>query len=260
MTLFIPLTPPSQATTASDDALWLNVSPALQRLDGKLLKCLARHYNLSHWSYRQTCDEPSSLEIALTLLQDYLKVKNRPIHLFGHGIGGLLGLLYARRFPGRVKSLTLISVGVNPMVDWQAHYYTRLEKLPCSRYQVLTQMAYSLFGYQAKPLIHGWINLLEADLASSPSPHSLLRRVSLFPGKVPVPLMVCGGQDDAIVDPTQIYGWRPWLKPEDRLWICRHGRYFFHHDFPQQVASQILSFWETTAPPPVEMAYREATG
>ena len=244
MSHLIPL-PQQQPMQTGPDALWLNVSPGLYKLDHKLLRCLARHGQVSHWAYRQTPDEPTSLDIALTLLHDFLESQHRPMHLLGHGMGGLLGLLYARAYPFRVKSLTLLSVGVNPMVDWQAHYYAQLEKLPCSRRQILTQMAYSLFGYQAKSLIQTWVDCLELDLTHSPSPHSLLKRVNLFPGGVPVPMMICGGKDDAIIDPHQIYGWQPWLKPQDRIWICPEGRPFLHADFSRAVASQILSFWHT---------------
>lgn len=259
MTQSIPITW-SRNIKRRPDAVWLTVSPSLQRLDGGVLGCLARYYHVAHWAYRQTPDEPGSLEVALTLLQDYLKVQNRPIHLMGHGIGGLLGLLYARNFPRRVKSLTLLSVGVNPMMDWQAYYYTQLEKLPCSRRHVLTQMVYSLFGHQAKPLVNGWVKVLENDLLHSPSPHSLLKRDSLFPGGVPVPLLLCGGQEDTVVDPTLIHGWHPWLKPEDRVWICPRGRHFFHADFPQQVASQILSFWEDAEPQELLRLSQETVG
>lgn len=234
------MTPP-----ISPDAVWLNVSPSFERFDHKLLGGLARHVEVAHWAYRQTPEEPSSLDIAVTLLHDYLKGHDRPMHLLGHGTGGLVGLLYARQNPHRVKSLTLLAVGVNPMVDWQAHYYAQFERLPCSRRQVLTQMVYSLFGHQARPLVPGWVNLLEQDLLHSVSPHSLLRRASLCPGSVSVPLLVCGGEDDIVVDPTQIQGWQPWLKAGDRIALCP-GRHFFHADHPQQVASQILSFWGTT--------------
>ncbi|TVQ13334.1 MAG: alpha/beta hydrolase [Leptolyngbya sp. DLM2.Bin27] len=227
------------------DALWLNVSPSLERFDHKLLGGLARHLEVAHWAYRQTPDESSSLEIAVTLLHDYLKGHNRPVHLLGHGTAGLVGLLYARQNPHRVKSLTLLSVGVNPMVDWQAHYYAQLERLPCSRQMVLAQMVYSLFGHQARPLLPGWVNLLEQDLLHSVSPHSLLKRVSLCPGSVAVPLLVCGGAEDAVVDPTQIEGWRPWLKGCDRIALCP-GRHFFHAAHPQRVVNEILSFWGTT--------------
>jgi pimeloyl-ACP methyl ester carboxylesterase len=227
------------------DALWLTVSPSFERFDQKLLGCLARHGEVAHWAYRQTPDEPSSLDVAVTLLHDYLQGHNRPVHLLGHGTGGLVGLLYARQHPQRVKSLTLLSVGVNPMVDWQAHYYTQLERLPCMRQQVLRQMAHSLFGYQSRPLLAGWVNLLEQDLIQSVSPHSLLKRVSLCPGSVAVPLLVCGGEADAIVDPAQIRGWQSWLKGGDRIALCP-GRHFFHAVHPHQVARQIFSFWGTT--------------
>jgi hypothetical protein len=256
MTRILPF-PNQPSAQASPDALWLNVSPGLYRLDSKLLGCLAQHCEISHWAYRQTPDEAGALEVALTLLHDCVKRQSRPIHLMGHGISGLLGLLYARKHPARVQSLTLLSVGVNPMVDWQAHYYAQLEKLPCSRRHILTQMAYTLFGYQAEPVVRSWVKLLEEDLTHSPSPHSLLKRVSLFPGGVPVPLLVCGGQEDAIIDSTQIQGWQPWLKPGDRIWHCAGGRHFFHAAFPQQVASQILSFWGEIEHQPLLIATQE---
>ncbi len=232
----------------SPDAVWINVSPSFQRLDRRLLQSLAGHTSVTHWAYGQTPDEPSSLQVAMTLLHDYIKGCDRPLHLLGHGTGGLLGLLYARQQGHRVKSLTLLSVGVNPMVDWQSHYYAQLEAMPCSRYQVLSQMVYTLFGHQARPLVHGWVRLLEQELCQSLSPHSLVKRVSLFPGSVPVPLLVCGSADDGVTDPGQIQGWRPWLKQGDRIWQCPDGRHFFHSVHPQVVANQILSFWATTAP------------
>jgi pimeloyl-ACP methyl ester carboxylesterase len=145
------------------------------------------------------------------------------------------------------------------MADWQAHYYSQLEKLSCSRQQVLAQMAYLLFGHQAQPLVNGWIKLLEQDLVHSLSPHSLLRRSSLFPGQVPVPMLVCGSLDDAIADPNQLEGWRPWLKPGDRLWQCPSGRHFFHATHPQAVAREILSFWHIGEPHPLQTIGLEVT-
>ncbi len=227
------------------DALWLNVSLSFERFDHKLLGCLARHLEVAQWAYRQTSDEPCSLDIAVTLLHDYLKGHNRPIHLLGHGTAGLVGLLYARQNPHRVKSLTLLSVGVNPMVDWQSHYYTQLEKLPYSRQEVLTQMAHSLFGHTSRPLVSGWVNLLEQDLIHTVSPHSLLKRGSLCPSGTEVPLLVCGGEEDRVVTPPQIQGWQPWLKQGDRAVLCP-GRHFFHATSPRLVARQILDFWGIT--------------
>jgi pimeloyl-ACP methyl ester carboxylesterase len=217
-----------------------------------LLGCLAHHLPVQHWAYRQTPDEPSGLTIALTLLHDHIKGKSHPIHLVGHGTGGLLGWLYARQYPQRVQSLTLLAVGVNPALDWQAHYYSQLEKLTCDRQQVLAQMAHRLFGYQAPPLVSGWVKLLEQDLTYSPSPHSLLKRQHLCPGSVPVPLLVCGSLDDPIIPPSQIQGWKPWLKAGDQLWQCPQGRHFFHASHPYLVAQQLLEFWRVIKVPVAE--------
>jgi pimeloyl-ACP methyl ester carboxylesterase len=193
----------------------------------------------------QTADEPLSFEIALTLLHDYLKHHDRPIHLLGHSTSGLLGLLYARRYPERVRSLTLLSVGAQPAVDWQAHYYTQFELLPCSREILLTQTVYNLFGYQSRPITRELLQVLDRDLKSSLSPHTLYRRVSCFPGGVSVPLMVCGSQDDIVIDPNLLKGWQPWLKQGDRLWQCSEGRYFFHYFQHQEVGENIIDFWHS---------------
>jgi pimeloyl-ACP methyl ester carboxylesterase len=56
--------------------------------------------------------------------------------------------------------------------------------------------------------------------------------------------MVCGSEDDAVVDPVQIQGWQPWLKPGDRLWQCPGGRHFFHAAHPDVVAQEVLKFWQ----------------
>ncbi|MEM1291859.1 MAG: alpha/beta hydrolase [Cyanobacteria bacterium P01_H01_bin.162] len=231
-------------TAAPPAALWLSVNPSFRRLEQPLLIQLHKAVNIAHWGYQQTPDEPSSLDVAVTLLHDYVKGGDRLLHLIGHGTGGLVGLLYARRFPHRVKSLTLLSVGVNPTVDWKAHYYTQLDLLPCSRRRLLAQTARSLFGPQCQHCVEGWIQLLERDLISSLSLHSLLSRFSLFPAGVSVPLMVCGGEADTVVDPVQLQGWQPWLKPGDRRWLCPDGRHFFHATHPQLCREQILDFWQ----------------
>jgi pimeloyl-ACP methyl ester carboxylesterase len=230
-------------TPEMPEALWLSVNPSFRRWEQPLLVHLNGDRVIAHWGYRQTPDEPSSLDVAVTLLHDYVKGCDRPLHLVGHSTGGLVGLLYARQFPQRVKSLTLLGVGVNPAVDWKAHYYTQLEQLPCSRTRVLTQMVYSLFGRQQPPHLAGLIALLERDLTESLSLHSLWRRFSLFPGRVPVPLLACGGEADLIVDPVQLQGWQPWMKPGDRTWLCPQGRHFFHATHAEASAATVLDFW-----------------
>lgn len=228
------------------DALWINVSAPLQGLDRPLLQILSQHTLIAQWEYIQTSDEPNSLETALVVLQDYLKDHNRPIHLLGHSTGGLLGLLYARQHPERVRSLTLFSVGVNPAIDWQSHYYTQRRLLPCDQQTILQQMVYSLLGFFPKDTTQTLLKLLEQDLYQSLSPHSLVRSMSLLPISVEIPLLVCGSVDDVVVDPNQLRGWRQYLyHSASRLWVCPGGRYFFHYFYPEQVSEQIIQFWST---------------
>ncbi|MBD1909786.1 MULTISPECIES: alpha/beta hydrolase [unclassified Leptolyngbya] len=232
----------------SSDALWLNVSPSLQGFDRPLLRCLSRATSLAQWEYQQTPDEPTSFAIALVLLHDYLKSRDRPIHLLGHGISGLLGLLYAQRHPERVRSLTLLSVGAHPAVDWQAHYYAQRRLLPCAQQTVLRQMVYSLLRCPSKDTIESFVKVLEQDLYSSLSPHNLFRTTNLLPITVSVPLLVCGSVDDGIIGLNQLQKWQHHFEhPASHLWMCPGGRYFFHYFYPQQVSEQITKFWRTAS-------------
>ena len=135
------------------EVLWLNVSPRLKALSYPLLRCLDELRRVACWEYTQEQDEPNSLEVAVDMLHSYLQSLPHPVHLMGHSIAGVVGLLYARRYPENVKSLTLLSVGVQPAIDWQAHYYTRLKLLPCPRSFVLTQMLPLGFPFYFAPEI-----------------------------------------------------------------------------------------------------------
>lgn len=230
------------------DVLWLNVSPRLQRFDRPLLHVLSQHSVIALWEYSQSPDEPNSFEQAIALLHDYLKPCDRPLHLIGHSTSGLLGLLYARQYPERVKSLTLLSVGGYPAVDWQAHFYAQAQCLPCSRHVLLSQLVYRLFGRRSHAVAESLIHMLEQDLITALSPHTLFRRASLPPGGVPVPLLVCRGETDFIVDPTLFQAWQEWLKAGDRLWSCPQGGHFFHYDYPERVGQQIWAFWSSLQP------------
>jgi pimeloyl-ACP methyl ester carboxylesterase len=229
----------------SPDVLWLNTSPSLKDFDRLLLRHLAQHYLTAQWEYQQTLDEASCLEIALVLLHDYLKPFDRPIHLIGHGMSGVVGLLYARRYPERVRSLTLLSVGAHPAIDWQAHYYAQRQLLPCSRYILLAQMVASLFGPQTRSMTRYLVRRLEKDLDESLSLHTLFKHGSIPPDGVAVPLMVCASEDDTVVPPTEFAHWQNWLKPGDRYWQCPSGRHFFHYFHPRLVGNEILDFWQS---------------
>ncbi|WAL60652.1 alpha/beta fold hydrolase [Thermocoleostomius sinensis] len=227
------------------DMLWLSVSSGLRCFDRPLLHYLAQFATVAQWEYNQLQDEPNSFETALTLLHDYVQQQSRPLHLAGHGTGGLLGLLYAQRHPDSVRSLAICSVGVQPTLDWQAHYHVRRRLLPCPRLKVLQQMVYDLFGCPPPCTMSALVKLLEQDLEQSLSPHNLFRQLSLPPLEVAVPLLVCGGVDDVVLDPNQLQGWEShWRHPHSRLWICPGGRYFFHYFYPQQVGDEVRSFWQ----------------
>lgn len=233
--------------TEFPDALWLDANPSFTRFHAPLVQCLAKRVKTATWSYYQDQDEASSLEIAITLLHDYLKQCERPLHLVGHATGGLIGWLYARKYPERVKSLTLLGVGVNPAVDWQSHYYALQEILPCSRDTLLAQMAWNLFGHQDSYTTKRLVALLELDLSSSPSPHSLYKRVSIPQSGVESPLFICGSADDIIVDRNALQKWQLLMKPCDLLWECTDGRHFFHYFHTCSTGRKIANFWRSLA-------------
>jgi pimeloyl-ACP methyl ester carboxylesterase len=230
------------------DVLWLSVSPNLRGFDQPLLKLLSQRAIVAEWQYRQTPDEPCSLQVALELLQNYLSTLSHPVHLIGHGTGGLLSLLYAHQYPQKIRSLSLLSVGIHPAIDWQAHYYTQRQLMPCSREILLAQMVHTLFGKQSRVMTEALAKVLDQALATSLSPHSLWQRVSIPPLQAPVPLLVCGGANDAIAGFNQFTEWWSRLKAGDRLWQCPNGYYFFHYFQPKPVSQQLLDFWQSLNP------------
>jgi pimeloyl-ACP methyl ester carboxylesterase len=238
----------------SNDVLCLSTSEALRCFDRPLLRYLAAHTTVSQWEYTQDEDEPSSLDMAIVLLHDYLKPRSQPVHLIGHGTNGLLGIMYARQYPERVRSLTLLSVGAYPAIDWKVQYYFNRVFLGCARRVLLTQIAINLFGHKERYWLAGIVDILEKDLNFSISPHSLFDRAHLSPAQVPVPLMICGSKDDAIVDINALREWQSYFKDGDRLYECPEGRHFFHYFHPQDVGTQILSFWQSLPYPSATLA------
>lgn len=232
--------------------LWLGVNPSLQHFDRRLCRRLSRQVGLQYWCYHQSADEPCSIQAALTLLDDYLQSQSQPVHLIGHGLSGALGLLYTRLYAHRVKSLTLLSVGAHPAVSWHAHYYVLRNRLPCDRSMILMQMANMLFYCQSRAKLVGLAQLLEKVLDSELAPHSLVEHQPFSPGGVEVPLLVCRGAHDVIVDPHAHAQWQSFLKPGDRLWTCPEGRHFFHHTHGSQTSDVIFNFWHQMSSRPAQ--------
>jgi pimeloyl-ACP methyl ester carboxylesterase len=231
--------------------VWLSVSPSLRPFDKPLLHYLARTVEVARWDYSQTLDEASWLDQAVDLLYEYLQTYDRPIDLVGHGLSGVVGLLGARRFPERVRSLSLLAVSAQPAVTWQAHYYVQRQSLPCSQRQILVQTVRSLFGRRLPASVDRLVTVFERDLIESPSPHSLFHVHSLPQGGVPMPLLVCGSQTDPVVSPPDLQSWSTWIKPNtvdscmppDRLWTSTSGSHFFHYFYPSQIGQELLQFW-----------------
>ncbi|MFM9266738.1 alpha/beta fold hydrolase [Tychonema sp. BBK16] len=227
----------------SDDVLWLSSSPSLQIFDRSLLHYLNQSVPIQIWEYEQTEDEGCSLDVAVELLHHYLKFRDRPIHLIGHSTSGLIGLMYARRYPHKVSSLGLLAVGLPSNINWQAHYYTHLSAFPWSREQILSQMVSDMLGEQNQYVNHRFVSYFEEDLALSPSPNSLFGMSNLKDEGVEVPLLLCSSKTDFVVSPILMRRWLKFLKKGDRLWKCKDGRHFFHHFYPEQVGEEILNFW-----------------
>ncbi|EDX85171.1 hypothetical protein S7335_2870 [Synechococcus sp. PCC 7335] len=240
-----------KSTHQKTEALWLSVSPYLKCFDQRLLSRLCKGRNVRRWQYYQTIDEPCSAAAVVEALHEYLR--SRPlqsdgqpapkVHIIGHGVSGAIGLLYARQYPQHVASLTLLSVGSLPVVNWQAHYYALRRLIPCSREVILGQLVRLLFGEQAPRFTMALIHLLAKDLDSNLTLHSLTNSMHVESGGVEVPLLICNGADDRITVHSQDRPWQKWLKSGDLLWHCPKGRYFFHFYHYQSVARTINNYW-----------------
>ena len=224
--------------------IWINANHSFKHFDGRIVRYLSRQVPIAYWEYQQQADEASSMDIALTLLHDYLKSKSEPIHLIGHGTGGLLGLLYARQYPQRVKSLTLLGVGFNPAIDWQTHYYQMRKLLPCSQEILLARMVKMMFGYQSRANVLNLIEILKKDLYTAPTGHSIYQLNRIESGVVSMPMMICGSDNDGIVDRPALDRWSDRLKEDDVLWTNSLGHHFFHYFFPEATGRQVIKFWQ----------------
>ncbi|MBE9221628.1 alpha/beta hydrolase [Cyanobacterium stanieri LEGE 03274] len=229
------------------DVLWLNTNTYFKRFNLPIIKYLSRQVSIGQWEYEQNQDEGCSLEGAIALLDDYLTMVKKPVHLIGHSTAGVLGLLYARKYPEKIKSLTLLGVGVNPSKDWVEYYYNLRKNFPCRREIILTRLSHHLFHYQNHYYQKAFLNILDKALLYSLSPHSLYETPNITKGGIDKPLMVCGSSEDAIISPQDMEQWQPYLKKEDYLCLINQSSHFFHYLSPQCVGQQILKFLNATS-------------
>jgi pimeloyl-ACP methyl ester carboxylesterase len=223
--------------------LWVSASPSLKYFDLPLLQALNKTHSVARWEYQQSSDEASSLAEAVNLLVDYLKQGDRPIHLAGHGISGVVAMMAADRVPERILTLSLFGVAPQLGLTWQAHYYEQRLTLPCSQTRILAQLCRSLFGLEMPHSTQTLVKLLGNDLSNSPSPHSLFQIAKIDPIRPKVPTLICNGASDFVVSPEIAQTWDGLIKPSDRIISISEGNHFFHYHFPEQVVHEITQFW-----------------
>ncbi len=227
------------------NVLWLSISPSLKCFDQRLLSRLIKVAAIQRWEYCQTLDEPCCIDSVVAALHEYLGDRNYKTHLLGHGVSGIVAMLYARRHPEKVASLTLLSVGALPAINWQAHYYALRQLLPCSREMVLAQMTRLLFGQQPARFARALSHLLARDLDSNLTLHSLAHHSAIPAGETAVPLLLCNGEEDSVTFTQEDALWRTWMKPgvPFRRWTCPEGKHFFHFYQFSAVADVITEHW-----------------
>jgi pimeloyl-ACP methyl ester carboxylesterase len=223
--------------------VWINANPSFKQFHRPLLNYLSQTVEIEFWEYHQTLDEASSLDSAIELLREHLRQSDLKIHLIGHGVGGEIALSYARLYPSYIASLTLLSVAVQPGINWQSYYYQYLRYLPCDRDRLLQSIARSLFPHNCSSYIKSVADRLDRDLLESPCNHSLFNLASYPQSGVKMPLLVCGAADDPTIDRAALTGWQDYLKPEDTLFVHPQGSHFFHHFFCTDVGEKIVDFW-----------------
>jgi pimeloyl-ACP methyl ester carboxylesterase len=228
--------------------LWISASPSLKCFHRRLLNNLSKVVEIEFWEYYQTLDEGSSIDGAIELLQKYLSQSDDSLHLIGHGIGGAVALGYARKYPHKVASLALLSVGVQPGINWHSYYYAQLASFSCNRSYLLRSIAIDLFPDICSHHIRDLADRLERDLVEAPSNRSLFG-LDIFPEcGVEMPLMICGSQNDSVITSPALYGWNSYFKSSDRIWRSATGGHFFHHFHSELVSYQIQQFWQKLEP------------
>ncbi len=59
-----------------------------------------------------------------------------------------------------------------------------------------------------------------------------------------MPMMICGSENDGIIDLFALQGWSEYLKDGDILWTSPWVHHFFHYFFPEYTGRKIIKFWQ----------------
>ena len=226
-----------------DKVLWIDLQPTLHCLNKRVAQLLSRSFVVQRWSFQHDLDESCSVTTVHDLLRQTLQSCPEPMHLVGHGISGTIACLFAEKYPGLVKSLTLLSVDTLSANHWSSHYLDMRSHLPSSRQAILSHLSSLLFSNHNSRAVEVFPCLLAKCLDTEFTQGSIVNQQPISNLNIPeVPTFVLNGECDFVVDTNSRARWSRTLKSGDRFVCMQKGRHFFHFDQSQQVAQLITAF------------------
>lgn len=226
-----------------DKVLWIDLQPTLHCLNKRVAQLLSRSFAVQRWSFQHDLDESCSVQTVLELLRQTLVASSEPMHLVGHGISGTVACLFAEKYPGLVKSLTLLSVDTLSANHWSSHYLDMRSQLPTSRQAILSHLSSLLFSSNNSRSTEIVPCLLAKCLDTEFIQGSIVNQQTIKNLQTPeVPTLVLNGEFDFVVDINSHDRWSETLKSGDRYVCMKNGRHFFQFNQAQQAADLIIAF------------------
>ena len=71
-----------------------------------------------------------------------------------------------------------------------------------------------------------------------------------------MPMMVCGSNNDGIVERSALQGWSDYLKDDDLLWTTPGDHHFFHYFFAEYTGRKIVEFWQNVKLRSLQVSYK----
>ena len=235
---------------AQDKVLWIDLQPTLHCLNKRVAQLLSRSFAVQRWSFQHDLDESCSVATVHHLLRQTLEASSEPFHLVGHGISGTVACLFAEKYPGLVKSLTMMSVDTLSANHWSSHYLEMRGQLPSSRQVLLRHLSSLLFTSTNSRAVEALPCLLAKCLDTEFIQGSIIHQQQISNlQSPPAPLLVLNGEYDFVVDNNAHSRWSETLKSGDRYVCMKKGRHFFQFDQSQMVADLISSFIQMVPSP-----------